>query len=272
LGGGTLNVQSSLHVANEKRIDAAGNGYLNQIELPSGITVGECTSTPEGAETATIGSIRIETATGKAFLKSTPMGNTGWNRLTTEADLLGIVDDVIDAPEFPVYAEGTFLPTFTCETPDTMSYTPGTTTGAYTRIGNRVSARIRLVISNLANGAATGEVRIGFADMNMVPSDDLGHGRLIRKPAQLDVPLVGAEYTQVPGGPPVYTYLGDEPLYLELSMEAGHNYATLVYSTRRYGPETVSQTDDAAAAPPKVRGFPDFAGTFVLDAVLEFYV
>jgi hypothetical protein len=272
LGGGTLNVQSSLHVANEKRIDAAGNGYLNQIELPSGITVGECTSSPDGVETAPLGSIRIETTSGAVYLKGEPIGNTGWEQLATQADLTAGIDDVIAAAEFPIYAEGTFTPTFTCETPDTLSYTPGTTTGAYTRIGNRVSARIRLEISNLVNGTNTaGEVRIGFADMNLVPSDDLGHGRLIRKSARIYIPKLGVVGTQI-GEVITYSNLGEEPLYLEMSMKAGQNYATITYSSRLYGPETVSQTIDDSNVPHRFRAFPDFAGTTVLDTVLEFYV
>lgn len=243
-GGGTLNLAGALLVDGTSRIDASGNVTPNTVVMPSGAVRGEQSGTPEGSVTAIRGSIYTDTDSGATYLKLTPTGNTGWQRITTEADLVSLVSDFIAAAEFPTYAEGDFVPELTCATPGTLSIT-STNTGNYTRIGNKVSTRMRFAITNVTKGTASGEFRIDFSDLGLVPVDDLGHGSLIRLPAQINVPQVG----------------GQDPMNLGVSIDTGADYATVTFGTRDFSNQVMN-----------ISALEEVGISINIDVEMEFYV
>ena len=108
-----------------------------------------------------------------------------------------------------------------------------------------VFADIRIVLTSVPANTSTGDIRIGFAGIGLTPINDLADGRILRKPAQINLPLTVAE----------------APLNIGLSVAAGDDYATITYSTLSFGPQTLSADT-----------FETIAVTVNLDFSLEFSV
>lgn len=244
VGVGSLSLAESLFTNNVERIDAEGVHYAASVEFDGDTTLAEVSGSPEGVDTATLASMRLDTTGGNAYIKTSPTGNEDWERLATETDISSVATDVIAAAEFITYTEGTFTPTLAVEPAGDFTATY-TATGSYTRIGNRVRADIRIVLTSVPANTSTGDIRIGFAGIGLTPINDLADGRILRKPAQINLPLTVAE----------------APLNIGLSVAAGDDYATITYSTLSFGPQTLSADT-----------FETIAVTVNLDFSLEFSV
>jgi hypothetical protein len=244
-GGGTLNVANALLIDTIERISALGVFRPASTAHPSGATDAEMSGTPEGVTTAGLGSTRTDTTTGFKYRKSTPTGNTGWQREILESDMIAAAADFIAAAEFPPYATGSITPTLTCETPGTLSIT-STDTCTWTRYGDTVKLRINFNITNVSKGTASGALRIGFADLPFIPVGDMAHGTILRKTKELNIADFG----------------GASALDTELSVGAGDMFATVTYSTPAYQLQTL-----------QIAGLEDYSGAaFNLSFNLEIFL